>query len=260
MKITISNSEKFSKFSNILNNMKNITDIMVIYLNEEGLYTQGLDNANVCLYECKIQKDWFDSYEYDEEDNFNLGINTQLLNKILSIYEYNQTFELVIENNQDQIDEIKINYLNTELNDKTFNKSFTLTLTYVEHQILNLPNDECDVELVIGSKIFSELVNQLQLFNDNVQFMFDEDKIKLIASNETGSMETVLKFDDVNEYSITEDLELTQEYSLRYIKLMCNFNKINDIMKLSFLQDKPMILKYNLNDEGYFKLFIAPKF
>jgi proliferating cell nuclear antigen len=263
MKITISNVDKFSKFSNIFNNMKNLTNTIVVNLSKNGLYTQGLDSANVCLFECKIEKNWFDNYECGDDDNYDLGINTLMLNKILSIYEYGQTFELVInkdDENDNNIDEIQINYLNTKINNKSFNKSFTLSLTYLDHNLLNLPNDECDVELLVDSNIFCELINQLQLFDDNVEFIFNEDNIKLIANGDNGSMETTINFDDVNEYSITEDTELIQQFSLKYIKLMCNFNKIDSEMKLLFLEDKPMILKYNLDDNSYLKLFLAPKF
>lgn len=266
MKITINNNDKFLKFSTIFNNMKNFTNTIVVKFNNDGLYTQGLDSANICLFECKINKEWFDDYETKEDEDYDLGINTIMFNKILSIYENGQTFEIVIDNyidneeiNNEEIDMIKINYINNELNSKSFNKSFKLSLTYLEHNILKIPNEEPDIELVIESNIFCELINQLQLFDDNVDFIFSEDKIKLIASGDTGSMETIINFDDILEYSITENTELIQQFSLRYIKLMSNFNKINNEIKLLFLDDKPMILKYNLMNDSYLKLYLAPK-
>ena len=126
MIVTISDSEKFSKFSIIFNNMKNFTNTIVLNMNDEGLYTQGLDSGNVCLFECKINKDWFDNYQCDDE-SYNLGINTTMLNNILSIYENGQTFELVIskpdeENKTEnlEVDSIVINYINNEKNKKYY--------------------------------------------------------------------------------------------------------------------------------------------
>jgi proliferating cell nuclear antigen len=188
-----------------------------------------------------------------------------MLNNILSIYEIGQTFELVIskqdeENNNLDVDTIVINYVNSEKNKKTFNKSFCVSLTYLEHNLLNIPDDENDIELLINSNIFCELINQLQLFNESVEFIFNENNIKILSSGEFGSMETIINFDDVNEYSITEDMELVQKFSLKYIKLMCNFNKLSNEMRLLYTEDKPMILKYDLNDDSYLKLFLAPKY
>ena len=265
MIVTISDPEKFSKFSIIFNNMKNFTNTIVLNMNDEGLYTQGLDSGNVCLFECKINKDWFDDYKCDDE-SYNLGINTTMLNNVLSIYENGQIFELVISKQDEEntnnldVDSIVINYINNEKNKKTFNKSFCVSLTYLEHNLLNIPDDENDIELLIDSNIFCELINQLQLFNESVEFTFNEDNIKIISSGDFGSMETIINFDDVNEYSITEDMELVQKFSLKYIKLMCNFNKLSNEMRLLYTEDKPMILKYDLNDNSYLKLFLAPKY
>ena len=55
-------------------------------------------------------------------------------------------------------------------------------------------------------------------------------------------------------------MELVQKFSLKYIKLMCNFNKLSNEMRLLYTEDKPMILNYHLNDNSYLKLFLAPKY
>ena len=98
---------------------------------------------------------------------------------------------------------------------------------------------------VIGSSVYNSAAH----FHGSVRFhpAYNENNIKIISSGEFGSMETIINFDDVNEYSITEDMELVQKFSLKYIKLMCNFNKLSNEMRLLYTEDKPMILKYDLN-------------
>ena len=97
------------------------------------------------------------------------------------------------------------------------------------------------------------------MFNNEVLFAFGEDKIKLNASGNDGSMRTEIKFDDVQEYAIAEGTELTQTYSLKYINMMCNFHKLNTELCMGFSESMPMYVKYNLDDDSYVSFYLAPK-
>jgi proliferating cell nuclear antigen len=263
MKIVLSDPLKFNQFYTIFNNMKSITDTINIYINNEGLYTQGLDNANISLYECKLSKEWFDEYYNEENYDGCLGINTAILHNILSIYNSNQIFELVIDSELEDIDFININYINNqnenENENKKFNKNFSIPLVNMEHNLLNITMNDADVDLFINSDVFNELINQLHLFDDSVEFIFKDEEIKLIASGEMGTMNTIIHYDDIIEYSAIEDIDLNQKYSLKYIKLFCNFKNLNNEMNISFIDERPMVITYNLNNDSFLKLFLAPK-
>ena len=97
------------------------------------------------------------------------------------------------------------------------------------------------------------------MFNNEVLFSFGEDKIKLNASGNDGSMRTEIKFDDVQEYAIAEGTELTQTYSLKYINMMCSFHKLNSELCMGFSESMPMHVKYNLDDDSYVSFYLAPK-
>jgi proliferating cell nuclear antigen len=124
---------------------------------------------------------------------------------------------------------------------------------------MELPPPDTLVDLTMNTSKFQELISQMLMFNNEVLFSFGEDKIKLNASGNDGSMRTEIKFDDVQEYAIAEGTELTQTYSLKYINMMCNFHKLNSEICMGFSESMPMYVKYNLDDDSYVSFYLAPK-
>ena len=74
-----------------------------------------------------------------------------------------------------------------------------------------------------------------------------------------GSMKVDIKMEDVKEYAIAEDTILTQSYSLKYVQLMCQFNKLSTEIKMGFCKNMPMTMKYELGEESYVMFYLAPK-
>jgi hypothetical protein len=79
------------------------------------------------------------------------------------------------------------------------------------------------------------------------------------SSGNDGSMKVDMKIDDIKEYAIAEDTTLVQSYSLKYIQMMCQFNKLAVEMCMGFSKDKPMTMKYDLSDNSYLLIHLAPK-
>ena len=92
-------------------------------------------------------------------------------------------------------------------------------------------------------------------------------------------MKASIRIEDVKEYAITENETLEQMYSLRYVQLMCQFNKLATVMEMGFNDESPMIMKYRLdvpaateqngdkeeeeedkaNKESFVRIHLAPK-
>ena len=79
------------------------------------------------------------------------------------------------------------------------------------------------------------------------------------SSGNEGSMQVEMKIDDIKEYAIAEATTIVQSYSLKYIHLMCQFNKLAPEMNMGFSKDKPMTMKYDLLEESYVRIHLAPK-
>jgi len=258
MKIIISETTKCQKFTTLLQHLTQFTDLINITFSNEGVYFQGLDGSHCCLFECKINKEWFDSYEYVEKNpQTNLGINIKIMYKILNIRKDNQSIEIYTTS---KTDKLNVDLISIDDNSsKNFDKFFEMPLFNIDVVNMNIVMDETDVDLVIQSKRMCELMSELILFNQNLTMNFNEEKIKMIASGEIGKMEVRIDLDNVAEYAIGEGIEITESYSINHINMMCNFCKLNTDFVMGFVKEKPMKGTYNLGDDSFISFYLAPR-
>ena len=101
MKLTLENRKKVSQFSNILKHLKHFSQDIEIVINNDGLYAQGMDSGHVALFELVLKSDWFTSYDVDE--NVSLGINCELIAKVLNCLNNNQTITMEYDTKKDNL-------------------------------------------------------------------------------------------------------------------------------------------------------------
>jgi proliferating cell nuclear antigen PCNA len=263
MKLVINNSVKATKFSNIFNNLKYFTETMNLHFSENGLYVQGMDKTHCCLFEFKINKSWFDIYEFDEIDAHKIGISTIIMHKVLNIRNEAQS---IIINYSGIPDKLSICFSNfnkeTIKSNSTFNKNIDMPLIDIDVDILSIPHTDYEAEITIGSAVMREIVEELSIFNDKLEITLNEDVIILKSSGIEGELGITIKNDDIIEYAIIEDGNLKQSYSLKFFKLMTSFNKLSNEVNLNFSGGAPMLMFYSLDTDepeiNYIKFHLAP--
>ena len=173
----------------------------------------------------------------------------------------NDTQELTIETHDDS-DKISVSFENSNTIGQ-FNKYFELPLVDLEKELLNVVSSDTLVDLTIDSKVFCSLISQLTIFDNNLTLTFNEENIECVSSGSDGTMKALINVDEVKEYAIPESTVLKQSYSLRYVQMMCQFNKLSAVMELGFSEDRPMVMKYVLGDnndtESFVRIHLAPK-
>jgi proliferating cell nuclear antigen PCNA len=263
MKVVFASARRSQQFAAIFANLKNFTDNVCVYFREENMYIQCLDDSHCCLFECQLDKAWFKEYTYDPAtDQSCIGINIAMLNKVLNTW--NDTQEMSIETEPDT-DKIAINYENGNATNTTghFNKYFELSLVSIDNELMDVKIKDTQVDLTVEAKIFCSLINHLTIFDNNLTFTFNEDNIECVSSGSDGSMKAMINVDEVKEYAISESTVLKQSYSLRYVQMMCHFNKLATEMEMGFSEDMPMVMKYVLNEtdepESFVRIHLAPK-
>lgn len=265
MKLIINNPTKANKFSNIFNNLKNFTDTMNINFIEDRLYIQGMDKTQCCLFELKINADWFDLYEFDNNDSSKIGVSTGIMHKVLSTRRENQA---IIISYSGIPDKLSIDFLNnhSSANDSTkkleFDKHIDIPLMDIDGVILYIPQTEYDAEFVINSGTMREIVEELSIFNDKLEIELNEENINFKSSGIEGEMGITIKNEDIIEYAIIENGNVKKSYSLKFFKLMTGFNKLSIDVRLGFSETCPMMMVYLLeednNQSNYIKFHLAP--
>jgi proliferating cell nuclear antigen PCNA len=263
MKIVLTDSKKVAQFTSILKNLKNFSSDIEIHVDETRMYAQGMDGSHCCLFELQIFSDWFTEYESDGSDR--LGINCLLLSKIFSCLNGNESIEL---NYAHDADNLFITLLPME-GETGIVKKFKIPLMDLESELLTIPDAEYTADIEMVSSEFSELVTQLGIFGNELQVKCEDD-IRLTGKGELGSMDAVMKEDDILMYAIEEDTKLELNFSMKYINMMMTFNKLNAKVQIHLTADMPMKIQYGLDtfmdkgdddveDKNYIRFFLAPK-
>jgi len=264
MKIVFATTRAVQQFATIIANLKNFTDNVCIYFRENGIYIQCMDDSHCCLFECDLKASWFKTYEFSlETDEKCIGINIAMLNKVLNTWNETQTLTLEMESGSDKI---AINFEKKDDTNVHFDKFFELSLMSLESDLMDVKKFDTLVDLTVESKIFCSLISNLMMFNDVLSLTFNEENVECVSSGSDGSIKALINVNDVSEYAIPENTTLVQSYSLRYVQLMCQFNKLAPEMRLGFGETMPMIMKYILNEEendedsSFACIHLAPKF
>ena len=255
MKLIANDQECVNKLFTIFKNLKAITDSLVIYLDEvKGVYIQGLDRSQCCMCEIKLQSTWFNTFEFDNtKDIPTIGINTVILNKIMTTYTEGQSITL---STIGEADKLSISFSGTQ---GVLNKEYEVPLMNIEVDILAITEESRQIDVIMNTKQFVELVNQMQMFHDTLTMKFTEELLEMSAEGIEGNMKVNISLDDIIEYQIEEGLELKQDYAIQFIQMMSAFHKLSYQLELKFDTERPMEGKYVLGENSYMCFYIAPK-
>ena len=261
MQVSISKREDVTKFSCIFKNIGNLQELFKLVFTPEGVTGQAMDAAHVCLFELKLEKDWFD--EYDVKEEIEVGVAAVLFCKMIECLKEDQKIILHMEDDDDKLSVDLIG-------EKGINKYFEIPLIDVDIEKVEIPETEYDADIELKSELFTELVGQMSLFHDVINIKCDEENVVLTSSGESGKMSVRMNDDDIPMYAIEEDAEIQLAFSLAYFHKMCLFRKLSSVLSLHLSAESPMKMVYRLDDsnsdeveiddcKNYLRFFLAPK-
>jgi len=264
MNIVLRDARKVSQFSSIMKNLKSFSQDIELMVGKNGIYAQGMDSSHICLFELILKDDWFDEFEI--EKSYTLGLNCELLAKVLNCLEQNQTIQMNYTEDKDNLF-ITLSPIEGE---SSIVKVFKLPLMDIESNLLVIPETEYTADIEMISEDFGKLIEQVSIFGKEILFELDE-IIKVTGKGDNGTMNAIIKQDDILLYAIEEDTKLDLEFSGNYINMMTTFSKINNKIQIHFSKDTPMKIQYGLDnfmdnddedeteDTNFIRLFLAPK-
>ena len=132
----------------------------------------------------------------------------------------------------------------------------------IDAELIEIPEIEYQADFTVGSANFSNIINQLKTFGDNLDINCTEEKITLYSSSiEQGKMVCEIKIDDLSSFAINEGETVSSGYSLNYLHNICLYNKLSKEIDIKISADYPMKIIYKLfgNDNATMTFFLAPK-
>jgi proliferating cell nuclear antigen PCNA len=258
MKVTITDKKKKEIFVSLFNVLKNCSSLINVIFEPDLLHIQGMDKSHICLFDVKLVKEWFATYNVIE--TIKISFDSVFFYSIISTKSDNQNLCMYLSNNNQDILHIVFDSKeDKEAKKGEFKKTFKMNLTEYEYEEMLIPLADYDAEFSLSSKLISDMFSQLNNFGDDIVINCSEEQITLTTNGITGEMKIDIPNDDLNNYSIIEDEQIILTYSLAYINKMCITNKLSNDVEFSLSDKCPMKISYNLGDNSSMVFFIAPK-
>jgi len=292
MQFQISDKKKKDVFISIFQVLKNCSSLISCTFEEGLVHVQGMDKSHVCLFDIKLNKNWFENYDVTEKKI--ISFDSNVFHSIISTKSENQdiifkikpenedTFYIEFINKNEEIEktqekedleekketkekkgkkEKKEKVKQDKKDDKKqFKKFFKLPLTENDYEELNIPTTDYDAEFSLSSKQIEDILNQLGQFGNDIIVHCSEEDINLTTNGiSSGEMRVQIPIDDVSSYSIVEGEEIILTYSLIYLNKMCITNKLSEEIYFSLSKDCPMKIEYPLGEDSSIAFYMAPK-
>ena len=261
MKIIIQDKKKKEQFVSLFQLLKNCSSSIYIKLEPTYLHIQGMDKSHVCLFDIRLQSDWFALYEISNQDVAIICFDTATFYSIISTKNENQ--QLTILMNSADADNLYVHFeTKSESNEKKkdFKKFFKIPLADdSDYGEVSIPEVEYDAEITLLSKDVVDIFSQLSNFGCDIEIHCLQESVHFKATSITGEMKVDMNIDDVISYGIVEDEEICLTYSLDYLNKMCITGKLSNQLDISISKERPMKIEYDLGDSSRLVFFIASK-
>ena len=251
MRFEITDKKKREIFITIFNNLKNFTDSIVLNIEQDRLYIQGMDNSHICVYELILQSSWFQVWDITEPQVF--GLSLPIFNKILHICSDKQSIQIHSDNNED----LQIDFTCDEKGE--FDKHLKMPLMDIDTDRLHIPAMDYEVDIEMDSKKFKNLIDELANFNETLNIVCNENQVVLESSSSEGTMNVVITTDDIDLLAVVEGKEINSSFGIKYIAQMCQFHKVTTNCAIHITEGMPLQLKYEIDDECMMRFYLAPK-
>jgi|TARA_B110000285_G_C14991331_1_gene546479 proliferating cell nuclear antigen len=237
--------------------IKLFSDYINITFNKDKMFLQTMDTSRVSIFEIILPNIWFDTYEILVDSDITIGVQSDLLFKVLHTRDKNQSVQFQYK--EEESDKLQIHFINDNKN--IFDKHFELPLIDIEVEILSIPEFDTNVDITLLSHNFASIITQLQLFGDTITFKCNEEKIELLSVNPAaGKMTADINIDDLTSYSITENESFNNSFSLGKLHNICLYNKMSQELEISITNNFPMRITYGLGmDNAKMLFYLAPK-
>jgi proliferating cell nuclear antigen len=258
MNLSITNAVKAECFASIFQHMKAFTEHINLMIEPQRIYIQSMDTSHVSIVEVFLPKEWFDEYTLKSESPITLGISSSLLFRVLNARDKTQNISI----DYDSADGDKINIHFTGDKKEEFDKHFELSLIDIDSEIMNIPEIDYQAEITLGSQNFANIINQLKMFGDNLEFKCSEKEIMLCSSSlEQGKMYVEIEIDDLSSFAIDENETIVSSFSLTFMHNICLYNKLSKEIELKITNQYPLkvIYKLPMNDDAQMVFYLAPK-
>jgi proliferating cell nuclear antigen PCNA len=245
MRVIIASKPKITLFTKIVKSIQALSEHIHINVDATRMYIQGVDGAQVLMYDITFPCEWFDRFEVSHSEN--ICTNIRPFEKVISFIKEG-TLELT-----NDADNIRI----INKCDKVVHE-FKIPQMSIDHDWFAVPDEEWDAVMTIDAKCIEDIIKQgLYLGHSDMKIRMTEETIVFSSSCDDSQKDTMINIADVHEYSIVEGETVQCMLSIPYLNnLMIH---INDRVEIQACSTRlPFFVKWE-NEGIMIRMYLAPK-
>jgi proliferating cell nuclear antigen len=233
------------KISLIFQSLSKIVDEINVNFDKEKAKIVAMDPAHVCMLVVNLHSSSFTNYNVDEKKI--LGFNINSLLKILK--GVRKQIPITIKMQEEPFVEI-------QLRDNVYIKANIRTLD-VAFQDIPEPQLEYQVKAIVNSSALKNAIEQIEGVTDILWIEADESKLSLYSEgNSRISIELEKELQSVLELSVVEKSKCG--YNVTYLGYVNPLYQISDYVEMKFGNDKPLEMRFGIDENSYADFLLAP--
>lgn len=218
-------------------------------VDQDGVKLRAMDPSGVVLVDFHIPSSAF--YEYNVPGEALIGLNMEEFAKILRRAKKGDELLLELE---------APNKLSVVLEGRG-SRRFTLTTIDTSYQEIPEISFEEIAKSKILPKTFKDIIRELEPLSDSIEFQVPEDGDVLIvrAESELAEAEVMLSVSSGALLDFSSTGPARSKYTMDYLSDIVVASQVAETMQITFGNDTPLRLIYELPEGGMLQFYVAPR-
>ncbi|MDI6737212.1 MAG: proliferating cell nuclear antigen (pcna) [Nanoarchaeota archaeon] len=240
MKFTLADSRLLRESVNVISELVNE---VTFKLTKNGMELVAIDPANVAMIDFKLMAGAFAEYEADKDTE--ISLNLENLKAVLKRAKPEDSIAMSLEKGRMKVELVGDG-----------RKTFNLSLIDYEREPQKLPSLKFNAKVAVQSAKFDEAINDMSVASDSVALVSENGKF--LMKSEGNLSDAKVEFPNAS-VSLGKEGEVAAKYAIEYLAKMSKASKLAEEVGVSYSNDYPLKLEYNVNGKLYLGFVLAPR-
>ena len=243
-------------FKKIMDLLKEVLDIGIFIINEDGISLESLDSSHVSFIQMLLKKDDFHKFIINKKrkEDLQFAVSMPSLCNILKCLNNGEQITISHED-----DSNKITWTFQNLDTNTYQK-FNLNLIEYETHDINIPKACYQCRIKTMSSVLQNILKNLAYIGDYLCINVNKDKNHIDFKSSGIDSDALIRMtkNDYTKLKLTKNI--TSSYSIDYLTKYAKSSAFSSKVSIFLKTDSPILLEYKIdNISGMIKFYIAPK-
>ena len=239
--------------SNISSIISSIVAESSINIAEDGIRIKAFDATRISMIDFFMKKEAFQKFNVKETTI--VGLSLETLNTILKTAKANESLKMTL-------DDTTKRFI-VEFQGKNQQRKFALSLIDIPDEG-NIPDSihiDFDTNFEVKATFIQQVLKDAEMVSDYLKIRAREDGIFFGAESDTKEMDTFIepKSEEMETAAFQVSGDSEAMYSLDFLSNFLKGVRSTDYVKISFNQEQPIRLVYEIEDKGHLIYFVAPR-